>query len=190
MTKTITGFKGFDKDLKCREFQYEIGREYSQESAPDLCNTGFHFCEVQISVFSYYPLKEGNQYAVVEALGKIDSKDDKSATDRILIKSKIDIAGMVKASVEIIWNKAKKGGIFKKGHATSGNDGIACSVGRKASAKASLGCWIVLAEWKEGANYTDAKPIGVISGKIDGKKLKADTWYHAANGKFVIGEAV
>lgn len=54
-----------------------------------------------------------------------------------------------------------------------------------ASAKGSLGCWIVLAEWKEGETYTDAKPLGVISAKIDGKKIKPDTWYKAKNGKFV-----
>jgi hypothetical protein len=48
-----------------------------------------------------------------------------------------------------------------------------------------MGCFLVLAEWKEGEQFTDAKPIGVISAKVDGKKVKADTWYKAVGGKFV-----
>ena len=59
--------------------------------------------------------------------------------------------------------------------ATSGDDAIACSVGRKASAKASLGCWIVLAEWHEGEKFTDAKPIAIKAMQVDGKKIKEDT---------------
>ena len=69
--------------------------------------------------------------------------------------------------------------------ATSGNDAIACAINRKAKAKASLGCWIVLAEWEEGEKYTDAKPIAIKSAKVDGKKIKADQWYKLEGGKFV-----
>ena len=69
--------------------------------------------------------------------------------------------------------------------ATSGNDAIACSVGRKASAKGSKGCWIVLAEWQEGDNFEDAKPADVKAVKVDGKKIKADTFYKLEDGKFV-----
>ena len=220
--KTIVGYKGFDKDFKCQGFQYEVGKEYKEEIDPKVCSNGFHFCEIPLSVFSYYPIIDGNQYALIEANGEIDTEDDKSSTDNILIKSKVDIAGMIKASVDIIWNKAKEGEIFKRNSATSGDDAhsatsgdyahsatsgnransatsgygahsattktdnsIACAIGRKAKAKASLGCFIVLAEWKEGKSFTDAKPIGVISAKVDGKKIKADQWYKAVKGKFV-----
>ena len=69
--------------------------------------------------------------------------------------------------------------------ATSGDDAIACSVGRKASAKASLGCWIVLAEWYEGEEFTDAKPVAIQAVQVDGKKIKEDTWYKLENKKFV-----
>jgi hypothetical protein len=54
-----------------------------------------------------------------------------------------------------------------------------------ASAKASMGCWIVVAEWKEGNSYTDAKPVCVLSAKVDGKKIKADTFYKVVNKEFV-----
>lgn len=52
--KTILGFKGFDKDLKCRSFQYEIGKYYEQEGEVKCCEIGFHFCENPFDVFRYY----------------------------------------------------------------------------------------------------------------------------------------
>ena len=52
--KIIYSFKGFDKDLKCRGFQYEIGKEYEEPKAI-ACNAGFHACEIPLDVFSHYP---------------------------------------------------------------------------------------------------------------------------------------
>ena len=69
--------------------------------------------------------------------------------------------------------------------ATSGNDAIACSVGRKATAMGSIGCWIVLAEWSESYDLDQVKPLDVQSVRVDGKKIKADTFYKLENGKFV-----
>lgn len=46
-------FKGFDKDLKCKDFQYEIGKEYTEEKA-DICDCGFHACKFPMDVFGYY----------------------------------------------------------------------------------------------------------------------------------------
>ena len=67
--------------------------------------------------------------------------------------------------------------------ATSGNDAIACAVGRKSSAKGLIGCWIVLAEWYEGKEFTDARPLDVKAFVVDGKKIKADVFYKLVNGK-------
>ncbi len=69
--------------------------------------------------------------------------------------------------------------------ATSLENAIACSVGRKAKAKGAVGSWIVLAEWYEGKEFTDAYPVGVTGVKVDGKKVKADTWYKLVGGEFV-----
>ena len=235
-TKEIKGFKGFDKGLKCQGFQYEIGKEYStQDGDFKLCEKGFHFCENPLDVLGYYPLKDGNKYAEVEALGGIVSDGSKSVTNKIRIKSQIDLSALIKASVAFIWEKASKNKIFGKNSATSGygahsatsgydaysatsgddahsatsgyrahsatsgddahsatntksGDAIACAIGRQSSAKASLGCWIVLAEWKEGKEFTDAKPVDVKAVKVDGKKIKANTFYILKGGKFVIAD--
>lgn len=79
--KTIKGYKGFDKDLKCRGFQYEVGKEYVTDSAI-ACTTGFHCCENPFDVFGYYaPCDDNgsmNRFCEVEASGDIDtSKEDK-----------------------------------------------------------------------------------------------------------------
>lgn len=69
MKKVIKGYKGFDKDMKCRDFQFEVGKEYHQDGEIKACGNGFHFCENPLDVWKYYPLKEGNIFAEVEASG-------------------------------------------------------------------------------------------------------------------------
>ena len=222
--KTIKGYKAFNKGLVCRDFQFEVGKEYTHQGEIKICNSGFHFCENPLDVLNYYNLTTC-EFAEVEATGKIDkdknSKDSKLSTDKIKIGVKLDLSAFVKASVNFIWEKASKKSISKKNSATSGNDAhsatsgeyahsatsgnransatsgygahsatstqdaIACAVGRKAKAKASLGSWIVIAEWKESSNLEDVKPLCVLSTKVDGKKIKADQWYKVVNKKFV-----
>lgn len=50
----IKGFKGFDENLQCRDFQYEVGKTYEEDVVPKCCDKGFHFCEYPLDVFSYY----------------------------------------------------------------------------------------------------------------------------------------
>ena len=210
--KTITGFKAFNKGMKCRGFQFEEGQVYEEAIEPKVCSQGFHFCRNPFDVFRHYPLI-GSEFATVEALGKVDEdtdEDSKVATDKIFIKAKLDLSAFINASVAFIFEQSK---VKKSNSATSGDDAhsatsgnransatsgygahsatsgvdnaIACSVGRKAKAKASLGCFIVLAEWYEGEKFTDARPLGVYSKKVDGKKIKADQWYKIVDGKFI-----
>lgn len=58
----IIGYKGFDKDLKCRDTQYEPNKEYQVSGEPELCAKGFHFCENPLDVLNFYPLKDGNRF--------------------------------------------------------------------------------------------------------------------------------
>ena len=95
-------FKGFDKDLKCRNFQYEIGKEYTEEKA-DICNCGFHACEFPMDVFGYYPPSDSRYCEVdLEANDQKSSDDSKRVGKKISVKAEIGIAGIIKAGVEYI----------------------------------------------------------------------------------------
>nr|DAE13578.1 MAG TPA: hypothetical protein [Siphoviridae sp. ctVif31] len=95
-------FKGFDKDLKCRDFQYEIGKEYTEEKA-NICNYGFHACEFPMDVFGYYPPSDSRYCEVdLEANDQKSSDDSKRVGKKISVKAEIGIAGIIKAGVEYI----------------------------------------------------------------------------------------
>ena len=94
-------FKGFDKELKCRDFQYEIGKEYTEEKA-DICNCGFHACEFPMDVFGYY-FPSDSRYCEVELEANNQLSDDsKRVGKKISVKAEIGIAGIIKAGVEYI----------------------------------------------------------------------------------------
>ena len=104
-------YKGFDKDLKCRGYQFEVGKEYEEEKA-DICNYGFHACENPLDVFGYYPPAD-SRYCEVD-LDVNDQKSDasKRVGKRIKINAEIGLPGLIKAGVEYIkdqvdWEHAK-----------------------------------------------------------------------------------
>ena len=103
----IRGFKGFDKDLKCRGFQYEIGKDYEQEGEVKCCERGFHFCENPFDVFRYYSPID-SRYCEVEGDGNADKANDDSkvATSHIHISAEIGLNGLIKAGVKFILDKA------------------------------------------------------------------------------------
>lgn len=110
MTETIKGFKGFDKDLKCRGYQYEVGQYFQEEGKIEACSKGFHFCENPFDVFSYYPPSSENginRYCVVEGGGSIDkdSDDTKIACSKLHISAEIGLKGLVEAGVKFILDK-------------------------------------------------------------------------------------
>ena len=100
-------YKGFDKDLKCRGFQYEIGKEYETDTAK-ACKSGFHACENPLDVFGYYPPAD-SRYCEVEQSGEIDkdSDDSKIASTKIKIGAEIGLSGLIKAGVNFILEHAK-----------------------------------------------------------------------------------
>ena len=106
----IKGFKGFNKNLQCRDFQYEIGKDFKENGEIKACNKGFHFCENPADVFSYYPPSNNgdlNRYCEVEGSGKTDkdSEDSKVACSQIHISAEIGIKGLVNAWVKFILDK-------------------------------------------------------------------------------------
>ena len=101
MTKTIKSFKGFDKDMKCLGYQYEVGKTYTHEGDISVCNSGFHACENPLDVLNYYSDIDG-KYCEVEQSGNTRQKEDKIASSEIRIVAEIGFAGLFKAGVEWI----------------------------------------------------------------------------------------
>ena len=104
----MKAFKGFNKDLTCRGFQYEEGKEFHTEKA-ECCEEGFHACEYPLDCFGYYNPAQ-SVFHEVELSGDMDRRSDDTkvcATD-IKIGARISIAGLVKAAIEFTMSKVNK----------------------------------------------------------------------------------
>ena len=105
-------YKGFNKDLKCRGFQYEVGKDYDLPEDPVLCKSGFHACDNPLDVLRYYPPcgVDGthNRYCIVEQSGKMGVGDDKTASSHIHISAEIGLDGLIDAGVKSILDAARK----------------------------------------------------------------------------------
>ena len=198
---TITAYKAFGPDWKCRDFQYQVGGEYTTDAEPKACESGFHACENPLDVLSYYDLT-ASKFAEVELSGKIDrhADDSKIASASIKIKAELSLSAFIGAAVgwlikDTAWKAknvddaqlASSGNYAKLASsgdsaklASSGKDGVIASAGIGATAKGADGTWISLAEFD--ANY---KCIGFATGCIGKDGLKADTPYSAKDGKLV-----
>lgn len=81
----IKGYKVFNPDWTCRGFQYEVGKTFKHEGNIEMCGAGFHFCRKLTDCFNYYEFNSNNKVAEVEAIGNVETRDDKSVTDEIVI---------------------------------------------------------------------------------------------------------
>lgn len=198
----MKAYKGFNPDMTCRGFQYEEGKEYETDTA-ELCECGFHACLDPLDVFSYYPPVNDdgnlNKFHEVELEEVGDKRDDdtKVCAKKIKIGSELNFFGLVKAHVEWVkeqvdkdktndfsGNRSVATNTGNQSAATnSGKDSVALSWGIEGKAKAALGSYIVLAEWKETDNGYTLKCARMK--KVDGKIIKPDTFYMLKNGKFV-----
>lgn len=190
-------YKGFDKDLKCRDFQYEIGKTYEEPTA-ELCEKGFHACEYPLDVFGYYAPGDMSRYCEVDLDDVSDKKsneDSKRCGRKIAVKAEISIAGLVKAAVEYTMEKAipenseHATGDYGAASATgtqgaasaTGTESVAAALGIDSKAKGALGCWIVIAEWERDEEFNwHRKDVQCF--KVDGENIKPDTWYKLKNG--------
>ena len=115
-------YKGFDKNLKCIDFQYEIGKTYTEDKAK-LCNAGFHACENPIDCLNYYAPGE-SRYCDVDLDDVTDEHrdDSKRVGKKITVQGEIGIAGLVKAAVNIGIEKAKSKTTGDRAHAATNGD--------------------------------------------------------------------
>ena len=97
----IKSYKGFDKDMQCRGFQYEVGKEYDMDGEIKCCNRGFHACKSPLEVWDYYDMLK-SRFAEVEQTGKIDEeeKSTKVCSSHIKIKAELKLADIINIGVE------------------------------------------------------------------------------------------
>ena len=312
--KVIKSYKGFDKDMQCRGFQYEVGKEYDMDGEIKCCKQGFHACKSPLEVWDYYDMLN-SRFAEVEQSGKIDEEETstKVCSSHIKIKAELKLADIINIGVEWLKDvtspsKVKTDGVLndngdrKKQIGSSGNyakigssgdsaqigssgysakigssgdsakigssgyyaqigssgdsakigssgdsaqigssgyyaqigssgdsakigssgdsaqigssgdsaqigssgysaqigssgdyakidstgeDSVIMCAGNSSIAKAKVGSWITLAEWKWSDEKNRYVPVCVKTEYVDGENIKADTWYQLKNGKFV-----
>ena len=265
----IKSYKGFDKDMQCRGFQYEVGKEYNMDGEIKCCNRGFHACKSPMEVWDCYDMLN-SRFAEVEQSGKIDEeeKSTKVCSSHIKIKAELKLADIINIGVEWLKDitspsKVKTDGVLndngdrKKQIGSSGDsakigssgdsakigssgdyaqigssgyyakigssgdsakigssgdsakigssgysakigssgdsakidstgeDSVIMCAGGNSKAKAKVGSWITLSEWKWSDEKNRNVPICVKTEYVDGENIKADTWYQLRNGKFV-----
>lgn len=201
----IKSYKGFDKNLRCRDFQYKIGGIYEMDGEIKVCNRGFHACESPFDVFDYYTMID-SRFCEVEQDGNISKEDrgTKICSSKIKIKAELKLADMIYLGVEWLkeitspekiktsikdnssGNYAQIGSSGNYAQIDSTGEGcvIMCA-GINSVAKASKGSWITLSEWSYSEGKQRYIPICVKTEFVDGEKIKADTYYSLKGGVFV-----
>ena len=133
----MKAYKGFDKNLKCRDFQYEIGGKYEEPEA-NLCRSGFHACEDPIDVLGYYP-PANSRYCEVELDGVSDqteTDDTKRVGTKITVGAEIGIPGIVKAHIEYVKERVKEKVEAGEAEAATAGDNGAATAGSYGAATA------------------------------------------------------
>ena len=138
----IHSYKGFDKDLKCRGFAYEIGKDYEQHGSVKCCENGFHACEFPLDVFNYYAPGGNSRYCTVTQSGVTDKKegDSKVASSKIHIEREIGLDGIIKAGVKFVldkvnWKNQKESNTGYRSAATNtGDQSAATNTGNRSAA--------------------------------------------------------
>ena len=171
-------YKGMDKDMKCRGFQYEVGGEYETDEAK-ACECGFHACEYPLDVFNYYP-PAGSRFFEVEQSGNLSKsgEDTKVASTKIKIGAELSIAGLVKAAVEYTkerctqneGDKASATG-YQGAASATGYQGAASATGPRGAASATGPRGAASATGDQGAASATGKASAAMACGIEGKAM-------------------
>ena len=204
-------YKGFNKDMTCKGFQYEEGKEYHEEEAI-VCRKGFHACEYPLDCFNYYKPAESVFHEVElgeDAYG--DGNNTKKCSKSIKVGARLDIAGIIKAAINYtreICVDSRSGGDWsalsgENRSALSGGDWSALSGGNRSAisggdqsaisggdqsvlrggkeCKYRGGLWSVFA----AEIYDDNELIGMKTAVVDGENIKPNTWYQFDGKEFI-----
>ena len=202
--------KGFDKNLRCRGFQYEVGGEYTEETT-DLCNRGPHACENPLDTLRYYKPGDSRYCEVeIEDNGQRSSYDSKVCGKHIKIGAEIGLKGVINAGVRFVFDKCgsaskEKASGWRGNAAASGWSGNAAASGESGTAsvtgpygKASaLGEQCLAVAWGQDSlargtvgNWIvvserddDGNIIDAKIVRVDGESVKENTWYTLQNGE-------
>ena len=190
----IKGYKGFDKDMTCRGFQYESGKDYTYDGDIECCRSGFHFCENPLEVLSYYP-PATSRFCEVEGSGNSDGENDDSkiSVSNLHIGLEIGLSGLIQAGIKFILDKVN----YNNNNATNtgnrsaatntgnrsaaevkGKESIAIAAGYNSKASGTIGCWLVLTERNSNYEIVDVKAV-----RVDGHSIKENTFYSLENGQ-------
>ena len=175
-------YKGFDKDLKCRGFQYEIGKEY-EENAADICHKGFHACENPMDVFVYYNPADSRYCEVDLDTNEQTEEDSKRVGKKIKIETEIGLSGLIQAGVKFILEKvdfksAKESNTGDRSAATNtGNCSAATNTGN-CSAATNTGDWSAATNTgdRSAATAGGAESIAVVTGYSSKAKGAVGCW--------------
>ena len=203
MSEKIIAYKAMDKNMQCCGKQYEVGKTYHEDKA-DCCHAGMHACENPLDVLHYYPLKDSPRFFEVECGGNVDKsvEDSKLACTELTVKGEVNFAGLVKATLNAVFNRVKGKEPFSSGrYSTAGSSGdysTAAATGAYCSAKAdgkdsiavvngacgkacgALGCYLVLTEYDDDGHMICAKMA-----RVDGSAIRENVYYTLKNGEFV-----
>ena len=203
-------YKGFHKDLSCKDFRYEIGKEYETERA-EICEEGFHACEFPLDVLRYYNPADSRFCEVELDANEQTHNDSKRVGKKIKIDAEIGLSGLIKAGVKFILEKAD----FENDNATNTGDRSAATNTGDCSAATNTGnhsaatntgyCSAATVEGKESiaivtGNGSKASGkrgcwlvlterdkgnhvLGVQAVKVDGETIKEDAFYTLSGGK-------
>ena len=180
MSEKIIAYKAMDKNMQCRGKQYEVGKTYHEDKA-DCCHAGMHACENPLDVLHYYPLRDSPRFFEVECGGNVgkSEEDSKLACTELTVKGEVNFAGLVKATVNAVFNRVKGKEPFSSGdystagssgnYSTAGSSGYSSTAGSSGDSSTAGSSGDYSTAGSSGDSSTAAATGAYCSAKADGK---------------------
>lgn len=201
----MKAYKGFNKDMTCRGFQYEIGKAY-ETAAADLCSIGFHACENPLDCFGHYAPATSRYCEVeIEDNGQRSPEDSKVVGKKIKIGAELSTEQICRLHFEYVRSRCDPaktnaagdresasagergsasagdyGVSASRGSSSAGENGVAAARGKYAKVRGGIGSVLVVCVEKKDS-YDIAEWKAAV---VDGERIRPDTWYTVENGEF------